>query len=115
MNQDQPGPKQVHCTNCDRLKVLLLTAAYKVFSVVEQLSTVLQSKSMTLSGATERVSEVVASLTSMTIWNDVGLSRRAENLKLPQPEIPRLRKLPKRFDDGGPAHQFTNVMSLSQS
>ena len=99
---------------------MYLTAAYKVFSIVEQLATVLQSKSMTLSGARESVSRVVASLTSMrcetqfmTIWNEV--SRRAENLKLSQPEVPRRRTLPKRFDDGGPAHQYTDVISYHRA
>lgn len=100
--------------------LLYLAAAYKVFSVVEQLATVLQSKSMTLSGARESVSRVVASLTSMrcesqfmTLWSDV--SRRAESLKLPQPEMPRRRKLPNRFDDGGPAHQYTDVISYHRA
>ena len=57
---------------------------------------------MTLYGTRESVSHVVASLTSvrcethfMTIWNDV--SRRDENLKIPQPEMRQRRNLPKRF------------------
>jgi len=42
--------------------LLYLTVAYKVFSLVEQLATALQSKSMTLSGARESVSRVAAIL-----------------------------------------------------
>jgi len=42
----------------------------------------------------------------MTIWNDVNHETKI-SLKLLQPEMPRRRRLPARFDDGGPAHQYT--------
>ena len=89
----------------------------EVLSVVEQLATVLQCKSMTLSGIRESVSRVVASLTSVgcetqftTVWNDV--SRRDENYTAGNAST---SQLPKRFDDGGPAHQYTDVMSYQRA
>ena len=100
--------------------LLYLTVAYKVFSLVEQLATALQSKSMTLSGARESVSRVAATLTSlrcesefMALWKDV--SQIAEKRNLPQPEMPRRRQIPKRFDGGGPAQQYTDVISYHRA
>ena len=100
--------------------LLYLTVANKVFLLVEQLATVLQKKSMTLSGARVSVSHVTASLTSMrcesefmVVWKDV--SQKAEKLNLPPSTMPRYRQIPKRFDNTGPAHQYNNVVSYHRA
>jgi hypothetical protein len=87
-----------------------------VFSIVEQFASSLQKKTMTLSIAREGVSNVISSLKSMrceshfaTIWGDVV--QLASNLKLSEPQLPRRRQLPRRIDDGGPAHQYNSPFS----
>jgi hypothetical protein len=100
--------------------LLYITVANKVFSIVKQLATVLQKKTMTLSAARECVSVVKDSLKSMrceseftAVWSDV--SHMAEKLKLLQPKLPRYCKLPTRNDDGGPAHHFSDPVSYHRA
>jgi len=49
----------------------------------------------------------------MALWKDV--SQIAEKRNLPQPEMPRRRQIPKRFDGGGPAQQYTDVISYHRA
>ena len=115
---DEPGPTGAKAEGfCSKLMsfdcLLYLKISQRVFSIVEQLASSLQKKTMTLSDARENVSNVVSSLKSMRceshftdIWGDV--TRLADNLNLPKPELPRRRKLPRRIDDGGLAHHYDN-------
>ena len=96
--------------------LLHLIMSHCVFSIVEQLASALQKKNMTLSVARESVSDVLSTLKSMrcdsqyaTIWGDAV--QLADNLKLPEPQLPRRRQLPRRIDDGGPAHQYDSPFS----
>jgi len=76
--------------------LLYLKISQRVFSIVEQLASSLHKKTMTWSDARENVSNVVSSLKSMRceshftdIWGDV--TRLADNLNLPKPELTRRR------------------------
>lgn len=95
-----------------------LTIAYKIFSITEQLGTVLQSTTMTLSAAQQSVTDVVDTLQALrshtnyaAVWQDV--IQTVENLSLLHPQMPRKLRPSARYSDGATAnpHEYSDCES----
>jgi len=107
------------CSKLQSFETLLsLTMAHKVFSIVEQLATALQKQSMTLFETYESVNNVLLTLQAMrrddnqfnTLWEDTN--QFASNLGIDPPQMPRRRRPSRRIDDGGPAHEHRDCLTL---
>ena len=84
--------------------------------ITEQLGTLLQSSSMTLSAAREGVCNVVHTLEAlrsdenfMAVWEDVR--KMTEKLNLTPAQLPRKWQLPRRIDQGEIAHNFADCVA----
>lgn len=89
-----------------------LKLVYLVFSASEQLSINLQAKDITIQEAVRGARLLTAHLKSLrneshfTSFYD-GVYRDSRHLT-EEPCLPRHRKIPRRFDDGGPTHQYND-------
>ena len=87
-----------------------LKLAHLVFSAAEQFSTNLQAEDITIQEATRGAELLVSHL--KTLRTEAQFNRfyeqvLAESLKLTdEPKLPRNRKIPKRYNQGEPSHQY---------
>ena len=82
-----------------------------IFERTETLSTVFQSKSMTVPAAVTATQKVKCNLERLredTAWTDMWESccSDADKLQLERPSVPRQRRRPARFDQGAPPVQL---------
>ena len=82
-----------------------------IFERTETLSTLLQSKSMTVPAAVQATQQVKCNLERLreeTAWTDTWESccSDADKLQLESPSVPRQRRRPARFDQGAPPVQL---------
>lgn len=91
-----------------------LKLLYAVFSRSESLSQSLQSPKLSLSQADSMVnalSSIWNSLRSDTAFNELWQATVTEsvNLEVDAPVLPRVRRVPRRLDDGGAQHEDHSV------
>ena len=93
-----------------------LIISYEVFSITEQLATVLQTKQITLSAARSNAMIVVATLKKMRcieefdiIWQKI--SQSAGQFELSEPVLPKQRKPPRRLDQGDPPYAYPDCVT----
>lgn len=118
---EEPGPTGAEASGLlNKLStfecLFALTIAHKVFAITEQLGTLLQSSSMTLSASREGVCNVVHTLKALrsdenfiAVWEDVR--KMAEKLNLTPAQLPRKWQPLHRIDEGEVAHNFADCVA----
>ena len=94
--------------------LLGLQLSHKLFSVAEQVSLVLQKKSLTIQDALSTVDTAKAYYSRIRTDDEFdhfyeSAMKDAEKHAIGKPELPRYRCRPSKLDDGAPPHQFPSA------
>ena len=94
--------------------LLGLQLSHKLFSVAEQVSLVLQKKSLTIQDALSTVDTAKAYYSRIRTDDEFdhfyeGAMKDAEKHAIGKPELPQYRRRPSKLDDGAPPHQFPSA------
>jgi hypothetical protein len=88
-----------------------------VFGRLETTAAAIQSRKLTMADINELISILISTLKSRrddsnfdNFWVDVMTSSKRYSLDSPQ--LPRKRKIPKRFDDGIVDHEFSDIKTF---
>ena len=106
------GKANGYLTSLEQFKFLfLLKTLIKIFDRIEELHSSFQKKSLHYREMKQSIENLLRSLQTQrndfsNLWNEVMTTAR--RLKIDEPVLPRRRKIPKRLDDGSPAHVFTS-------
>ena len=94
--------------------LLGLQLSHKLFSVAEQVSLVLQKKSLTIQDSLSAVDTAKAYYSCIRTDDEFnhfyeGAVKDSENYAIGKPELPRYRRRPSKLDDGPPTHQYPSA------
>lgn len=92
-----------------------LKSLIQILEKVELLNATLQSTQLNFKQAENSINDVLSCLKNMrtddvfeNFWSEIVLE--AKRLKLDDPQLPRIRRIPRRFDEGTDAHVFDNEL-----